>query len=98
MVRKEEICWIPKKDLKTHSTKQRKKSVYEKVKEILQKNKDRAYTRNGLVKEIDPNLKDETKEIGNMYWQVAHALTFFEDDGFVEAERGGNPVYYYWKD
>lgn len=64
------------------------RSTYTLVKELLRKNKDKALTRKALSEEI---FGKQAKK----YWEVAYALTFLEQDGFLK-KAGKNPVFYTW--
>ena len=98
MSRKEQVHWISRNELRKPIGKQGGKSVYLKLKELLEKNKDKAYTRKGLVKELNPAVKEGTKEMNHLYWRVAFALECLEEDSFIGVQTGGNPEFYYWKD
>ena len=89
MAKGQDRLWIDKEKIKGTGTK-RGKSIYAHVQAILKENKDKAYTRNGLVDLINPKAKG--KEFRDYYWAVAHALDFLEDDGFVGSNAKGNPT------
>ena len=96
MANKQDSLWIDITKLKGTGATKKGKSIYAQVQEILKTNKDKAYTRSGLVSLINP--KAEGKEFSGYYWAIANALDFLADDGFIVCKDKTNPAYYFWKE
>lgn len=74
----------------------KKESTYTKVKEVLSKNKDKAYTRNELIDTIFGEIGE--KERGYKYDEIAFALNFLEQEERVEDDGAGLNRLYIWKE
>lgn len=77
-------------------------SIYMKIKSILKNNPNNMYTRTALrgLLNVTFNLsaRSSKHELDSAYWNVATALEYLEDDGFIGKTQKGREIYYFWGD
>lgn len=70
----------------------RSESLYTRIRALLASNPTKAYNRGGILNLWFDKLSPTEKDM--MYWKVAHALEFLEEDGLAKSFSEGNSIYY----